>query len=66
MMLFSTLQASAEDHPHGAVLVPADLWDGSELSVPGRRWRGDAHAAELPQLHAAAARLHDHPQHPQR
>ena len=66
MMLLLTLQASAEDHRHGAGVVPADLWDRSELSVPGRRWGGDAHAAELPELRPAAARLHDHSLHPQR
>lgn len=65
-MVIVALQASAKDHHHGAGLVPADLWDRGELSVPGQCQGGDAHAAELPQLHPAAARLHDHARHPQR
>lgn len=65
-MLLITLQAFAEDHRHGAGVVPADLWDSSELSVPGQRRGGDAHATELPELRPAAARLHDHSLHPQR
>lgn len=65
-MLLLPPQASAEDHNHGAGVVSADLWDSSELSVPGHGQGGNAHAAELPQLRLAAARLHDHPHHPQR
>lgn len=65
-MVSLTFQAPAEDHSHGADPVPADLWDSSELSVPGRVQGGDTHAAELPQLHPAAARLYDHPLHPKR
>lgn len=61
-----TLKASSQDHSHGPGLVPAHLWDSSELSVPGRCWGGDAHAAELPQLRPATARLYHHPQHTQR
>lgn len=60
------LQASAEDHRHGAGPVPAHLWDGGELPVPGRRQRGDANAAELPQLRPAAACLHDDADPPER
>lgn len=65
-MVLLTLQASAEDHSHGAGLVPADLWDSSELSVLGQCQGGDAHAAELPELCPAAARLYDPARHPQR
>lgn len=60
------LQASAEDHHIGAGLVPAHLWDGSELRVLGVKQSEYADAAELPQLCFAAARLHDCAEHPER
>lgn len=65
-LVFLTWQAPAEDHSDGAGLVPADLRDGGQLSVSGRGQSGDAHAAELPQLRPAAARLRDRARHPQR
>lgn len=62
----SSPQASAEDRGDGPGPVPAHLWDGSELPVPGRPGRGDSGAAELPQLRSAAARLHLRALHTQR
>lgn len=61
--VFLTWQAPAEDHSDGAGLVPADLRDGGELSVSGRGQSGDTHAAELPELRPAAARLRDRARH---
>lgn len=67
MILFPTApshfvppQGSSEDHSDGSGPVAAHLWDGGQLSVPGQRLCGDADAAELPELRAAAAHLHDH------
>lgn len=61
---FVLLQASAEDHRIGAALVPAHLWDGRELRVPGVKQSEYTNAAELPQLCFAAAGLHDCANHP--
>lgn len=66
MILFPTAlkhvppQGSSEDHSDGSGPVAAHLWDGDQLSVSGQCWCGDADAAELPELRAAAAHLHDH------
>lgn len=52
-------QGSSEDHSDGSGPVAAHLRDGGQLSVPGQCWRGNADAAELPELCAAAAHLHN-------
>lgn len=72
-VLFSTAQrdlvspqGSSENRSDGSGPVGAHLRDGGQLPVPGQCWCGDADAAELPELRAAAAHLHDRAQHPQR